>query len=597
MNRRSFLTASLGSAAALGMASTALGKSTDAAKAYDWRTNQRLRKALNPGPVAVETGLEEYNPGENLDKADAAHLLRRVGYNVNPTDAAFVQNMSAAAVVDYLLNSDAFDAPEAPEFEEFQLLTRQELAELTEEERIQYQNDVVRSQINNNRLLQAWWVHKFGFSGMTKTEGQTTPLYNPLRERMTLLLHDLYANEIMAVRFAELMYKQNETFRGHAFGDLRDLARRMVDDPAMLIYLNGNQNSKNRPNENFAREILELFTLGEGNYTEQDIIEAARTFTGWIVNQQTGQSSMIVNLHDFESKTMFGETYRYPATMEGALAEIDFVIGLIFAQRFADDAPEYAGRSIAAVHLAERLYKTFVYEHVDTNIVGQLTEMIEANDFDIAPALRALLSSAHFYDQEFRGAMIKSPTDFMIGIMHQFPMTGPTASPSEGVPGGRQTTNIWYLLSQNSNDPLTNGFLDALGEQVFNPPNVAGWPGYHEWINTATYPLRNYYSDLFADGIALNNGRVNYATIQVLDFGRQFPSFQTDGDALISEIAEYLLPFDLSDKQHGDMVEALVGNRDRAYEWPEKVLDEELAAEGMLNLIKAMMRLPEFQLA
>ncbi len=600
MDRRHFLSATLSATAATTLAGAAAAKANSTTKPDAWRRHSGLDKALNPRPLAVTTGLEEHKPGEMLSESDARHMLRRLGYQATPAELTKAMGMTAKEVIQHLLQSENYATPEAPEWETFEQLTRAELAELSPAEREAYQRMVNQVVQRNRALLQTWWMHKLANSSLDDQSTQEAPVYNPLREKMTFFFHNLYANELAVVNSPVYMHNQNVTFRAHAFGNGKSLARAMVSDPAMLRYLNGNQNTKGRPNENFAREILELFTLGEGNYSEFDIVEAARAFTGWVPGD-----GLVANLvparHDYGEKEMFGEKFRFPETVDGGIADTDKVIELIFSQSYADTGTVFDGKHVASVYLARRLYQYFVYQITDDGVIADLADIISANNFDLAPALSTLLSSAHFYDAEFHGAMLKSPLDFLVGIMRQFPMEGVPADYTETVSNGRQRFNIWLLLSVQSPQNSTNsGFSDALGLQLFNPPNVAGWPGHHDWINTATYPLRNGYSDLLTDGILIRSDRPDnpptvVAQVQALEFGRRYETFESDGDALIEGIARYLLPFDLSEAQHGDLIEALVGS-DKSYEWLEKVQDPEQATTGMRNLLKAIMRLPEFQL-
>lgn len=583
MDRRSFLTSGIGTTALATLAgSEALGAGAKSAAAHDWRHSPALHKALNPRPLGVTAGLEKYKPGEALGMNDARHLLQRACFQYSKADLEKAALMTADEALDHLLTGSGFDVPVAPDWADEKPLTRQELFELTKdmtpEEREEFQRQRNQQQLANGGELQAWWAKILMSSSFDNSSQGERPVYNALREKMTFFWHNHFTSELQVVRLPQYMYMQNAWQRENAFGNFRQLARESVTDPAMVVYLDSNTNVVGRPNENFAREILELFTMGEGNYTEFDIVEAARAFTGWQVSGL--ESTFVPLLHDFDAKTFMGETFRFERSPEGGVADTDKIIELIFAQTFAASGSPYDGKNITAVFLAKKLYRYFVYEHVDDTLVAAMADELLANNFDLAPVLKTLLTSAHFFDPEFRGAMIKNPLDLMFGMLHQVPM--------EGLPyedeGSRRSLSGTFV-----------GYAAALGLILLDPPNVAGWPGYREWINTVTFPQRNFYTDAMATGFQFGRPPARVGAL-AWQFANQFASFTTTVEEFVDEVAAFLLPFPLSDNQRADLVQqTLLGAPD--YEWQNVAANEETANPRIQNLLREVMRLPEYQLA
>lgn len=270
-------------------------------------------------------------------------------------------------------------------------------------------------------------------SQMVRTEGF-------LREKMTLFWHDHFASETKNPYFAQ---RQNNLFREHALGSFKDLLFAVSKDQVMLKYLNNQQNRKQSPNENFAREVMELFTLGRGNYTEKDIKEAARAFTGWGFNRQ-GDFIFRSNWHDYDKKTVFGQTERFDGKD---------ILNLLLKQKQT------------AKYITTKIYQYFVNQVVDETHITQLSTIFYESDYDIKTLLRAIFVSSWFYDDQHIGKRIKSPIEIIVGLQRTF-----------------------YMQFQDAMAPL---FIQkALGQILFKPPNVAGWPDGKAWIDSSTLMFR-----------------------------------------------------------------------------------------------------------
>jgi uncharacterized protein (DUF1800 family) len=245
------------------------------------------------------------------------------------------------------------------------------------------------------------------------------------------------------------MYRQNVLLRRHALGNFGDLLHAIARDPAMVIYLDNASNRKGQPNENFAREVMELFTLGEGHYTEGDVKEAARAFTGWGIEPDRGEFVFRARAHDDGVKTVLGRTGK----LDG-----DAVLGILLAQ------PQ------TAELIAAKLWREFVSPEPDPAEVARIARVLRDSGYEMRPALRALLTSDAFYAPGSRAALIKSPVELVAGTLRQFGFT--TGEPLPFVLG-----------------------VAALGQNLFAPPNVRGWPGGEMWINSTTLLARKAFLD------------------------------------------------------------------------------------------------------
>lgn len=266
------------------------------------------------------------------------------------------------------------------------------------------------------------------------------PKESALLERMTFFWHGHFACK---PDFGKLGIQYLNTLRKHALGNFRDMVLAIAQDPAMIRYLNNQQNRKEKPNENFARELMELFTLGRGNYTEKDIKEAARAFTGWSSDLR-GDYIFRPMWHDYGSKTFFGKT--------GPFDGKD-IINIIL------EKPE------TAQFIVRKIYRHFVNDQVDETLVSALSKQFYQSGYDIGKLMQSIFSSDWFYADKNRGSRIKSPIEFTAGLMRS--------------------------VELKFDQPMGMLFIQrALGQILFNPPNVAGWPGGKTWIDNSTLMLR-----------------------------------------------------------------------------------------------------------
>ena len=290
-----------------------------------------------------------------------------------------------------------------------------------------------------------------------------------LKGRMIFFWLNHFVTELDTYNYAPYLFQYYRTAELHALGNFKDLVRAMGLTPAMLFYLNGFQNTNTEPNENYARELYELFTLGEGNgYTQDDIVETSKALTGYNLSASPG-GPIIFNTNTFYNgdKTIFGQTGNW---------NYHDVIDILFQER----------GPLIAQHISRKLYRYYVSPDIDimieTNIITPMAQTMVDNDFELIPVLKQLFKSAHFFDQNANGVLIKSPFDLIFQFVNE--------------------TNFSY------NSELMEAFVyyaAVLGQTMFNPPDVAGWQGDQAWIGTSTITgrwalFRAYLTLLFDSG-------------------------------------------------------------------------------------------------
>ena len=284
----------------------------------------------------------------------------------------------------------------------------------------------------------------------------------PLREKITLFWHNHFATSIAKVQSADLMYQQNCLLRTHALGKFGPFLQAMSKNEAMLMWLDSNSNVKGKPNENYARELMELFSLGVGNFTEKEIREAARAFTGWHTSLNGFQFNS--SLHDDGTKTVLGKTGKW----DGA-----DVVRIVLEQ------------PAAARFIVRKLYQFLIGESVipPNAFIEPLCDQFRKSDYDIKGLVKTMLGSRHFYSDHAFRQRIKSPVEYVVGAV--------------------QAIYRHYEERDPDYSPLLHGVLvshlSAMGQSLFAPPNVKGWPGARTWLNTSTMLER----DNFAGALAL----------------------------------------------------------------------------------------------
>ncbi len=399
-----------------------------------------LIAATMPLLAAAQSGPLRPLPKALWTEDCAAHLLRRAGFGGTPGEVAQLAAAGPDVAVDTLVGFASYAyAPDEPPLSTLVLSEpdRKALRKMSTEERRAYQQRRRRAEIRAHRDVRYWWVAR-----LVESPRQ-------LEERMTLFWHGHFTSGAREVRRAEFMYEQNKLLRRHALGSFRTLLNEISRDRAMLVYLDNARNNKHRPNENYARELLELFTLGAGHYAESDIKAAARAFTGWTFDGD--EFVLRSRWHDDGNKRFLGRSGRFDG--------ID-IINIILDQR------------ACSLFLARKLLEHFCQPEPSRGLVERLAAQIRRHDYQLRPVLRVLFRSSAFYDDTARGSLVKSPVDLIVGTARQL-----------GVP-------IHDL-------PAAERALASLGQELMQPPNVKGWDGGMLWITSATlYQRYNYVGGL-----------------------------------------------------------------------------------------------------
>ena len=389
-----------------------------------------------------------------------------------------------------------------------------------------------------------------------------------LREKLALLWHDHFATGHEVYRHAAFAVEYLTFLREHAVGPFRPLLQGIGTRPAMLRFLDNEQNEAGNLNENYAREILELFSMGliapdgSPNYTQGEIVEAARALTGWTIDDANVRARFQGSRYDNGLKTIFGRRGRW---------DHDDLVDLIFEER---------GASVAHF-LAGKLYAWFVHPVPNAGVVAALADVLVQTGFDVPAALKALLSSAHFHDPSVVGARLKTPMELLVGLQRELGLT-----PSQDV------------LEQ------FREVSESLGQEVLNPPSVEGWPGYDDpleyraWVTTGTIPERRGISEaaIFGDG--------PFPEVDPLPLVEQL-SDRFDPYRLTRDLAAHLLAVPLTDAAADELAEQTVldgvpmsyTREERQGFWTEIVVSSEpIARDRLRQLLAALVNLPEYQL-
>lgn len=476
----------------------------------------------------------------------AAHLLNRAGFGGPPSEIEHLAALGPEQAVGQLLDYERVpDNPTHPEWakpDPTRAERFQELRKASEEERRQVRREEQRTQRQRFVELQGWWLER-----MSTTS-------RPLEEKMTLFWHGHFATSFVKVRDAYLMWLQNDLFRRQATGNWLELLVGVSRDPAMLLWLDQAQSRKQHPNENFARELMELFTLGEGHYTEQDVTEAARAFTGWGYDRVRQEFLWRPFQHDQGAKTVL--------SMTGDLDGNDVLAAIV--------AQPQAARFITA-----KLWQFFAGNPPSPELNEALAGVFRESGNEFKPVLRDLFLSEEFYAPDVIRHQVKSPTQWLVGSVRV--LERPIPPP--------------FVCSR-----LTSN----LGQELFAPPNVKGWDGGLAWITTNSLLARyNQAALLVYGGPALIR---NLAKTERSMMDRPILNRLAQSRAGSVDVERILTPAERADKeqliaalQRRLLQSKLNSEQDRAL---REFLDArgDLDTDDILGAIRLVMCTPEFQL-
>jgi uncharacterized protein (DUF1800 family) len=531
--------------------------------------------------TSLRSGLRRYK-GE-WTPVQAAHLLRRTLFGAPQDDIRWFLRKSPKKAVRILLerseqtpappinnyNDDKYTDPDIAPGADWTVATKYD-------------------GMNNGRRrnsFKSWWF------GLMLGQDRS------IREKMVLFWHNHFVTESNSVDNAFFCYRYNAMLRQHALGNFRTLVRAVTAEPAMLRYLNGYASTKKAPDENYGRELQELFTVGKGpdsHYSESDVKAAARVLTGYTLNYKTYTVAYDPNRHDQGDKqfSAFYDNHLIPG-MKGkeAEAEVDQLIDMILS------------REEVSKFICRKLYRFFVYHDIDEsterNVIAPLAKLFRKKGYEIRPVLETLLGSQHFFDAANYGGMIKSPVDFIVGLCREFKVPFPVAT---------EYVDQYGLWEQVRNQAA------AMQQNIGDPPNVAGWQAYYQtpefdklWISSDTLPKRNQFSDRMVNNGFMRNGKK--AGIDVLVFAAGLPDPQ-DPDRLVADSVQALLAVALPSEQlqvikTSILLSGLVGiNSDHYWTtaWqacqnnPDDKVNRNAVINKLKNLYRHLMELPEYQL-
>ena len=433
-------------------------------------------------------------PEKLWDRKMAAHLLDRAGFGGTPAEIDVLVGMGLENAVNSFIkaddDSDLFPRSELLMPEQRLLYKQREKAAATEDERREVRRELGKVEGASMLDLRLWWLNRMRYTAA------------PLQEKATLFWHGHFATSNQKVNDSYLMWQQNDTLRRYALGKFPDMLKAMSRDPAMIRWLDLGDSRKNHPNENFAREVMELFSLGEGHYTEKDIQESARAFTGYRVNYEKGQFHFQEKDFDSGAKTFFDKTGPWTG---------DDIIDAIVAQ------PQ------CARFIGKKLWVFFVAENPSEETLGGIAELLISNGYDIGATLSTIFRSAAFYSPKVVHHQIKGPVQWMI-----------------------QTTKMLEIPLPDSR--VLENSLSALGQVVFAPPKVKGWDGGRSWISASSLLYRYNLAAYLLSGKAriLGGGNTKTAVIPLETIAPG--SVRTGSDQLLDHLAFRIFNFPLPAK-------------------------------------------------
>ncbi len=517
------------------------------------------------------------------NEAATRHLLKRTQFGATRVSIKQFQALGLSASLNVLLD-DSASMPEPPvkEYNPSSATTPDTLI-LAGQTWVNDPNNDGTIHSLRRTSFKRWWA------GQMINQGAS------IREKMTLFWHNHFSTEMNDVGNSQYIYKHHNLLRTHALGNFRNLVKLVTLDQAMLVYLNGQNNNKTAPDENYAREIQELFVIGKGPgaaFTEADVKAAARVLTGWRNNSTTLTSYFDANRHDTGNK-QFSAFYgnRLIAGKTGATGgeqELNEMLDMLFAN------------NEVALFICRRLYTWFIHYNItpeiESAIIVPMADIFRKNNYEIKPVLRALLGSTHFFDLQNRGCQIKSPVDMLIGFFREMEVR---------FPGADQYPIQYGLWNQVMN------YLSNLQQNPGDPPDVSGWKAYYQepgfykyWINTDTLPKRIQYLDtLVTTGYTFSGFKI------VVDGAAWVKLCKAPGDPnqLIDDLCEYLLGVNISSSHKAQLKrDILLAGQAEDYYWttawdtyvaaPSQAANTKHVTTAITTLIKYLVDLPEYQL-
>jgi uncharacterized protein (DUF1800 family) len=536
-------------------------------------------EASPKSPRNILSGISPYvGPFDRLAKL---HLLKRTMFGASPSDINHFSTLTLSQAVEELINPTVpLPSPPLNDYN----------ANVSDPAVPAWQtwvnNQTTDGSVNFQRRnsLRKWWA------GLMINQDRS------IREKMTLFWANHWGTELTVISNAILGYRHHETLRRDALGNFKTMVKDITIDAGMLVYLNGFLNTNTAPDENYAREIQELFTVGKdpvtnlAPYAEEDVKAAARVLTGWRINTTTGNSYFDAARHDGTNKVFsafYGNRVITGRSGASGATETDELIDMLFL------------KEETSKHIVRKLYRWFVYYEIDANteqlVIEPLAQIFRQSNYEIKPVLRALFNSEHFFDSLNRGCMIKSPCDMLIGHLREFEVQFPVSTD---------------LVSNYGHWNFIRNSLAVMTQNLGDPPDVSGWPAYYQqpqfheiWINHDTLPKRNQLTDyLIGSGHSNNSTRIQTDAVR---FAATLPD-PSNPDKLIEDSINILLGLSISISSRNKLkTDFLLSGQSSDYYWTN-AWDAYVANPSQANintvntrlkgLFKYLMNLAEYQL-
>ncbi|HYM93915.1 MAG TPA: DUF1800 domain-containing protein, partial [Chitinophagaceae bacterium] len=493
-------------------------------------------------PSRPTSGIDPY--AGSWTQNEVTHLLKRTMFGAKKNDLDYFLTKTVSQAVDELL------APSAP----FPSPPLNDYSPGTPDPSVAAGTTWINNPTNDGTLNNArrssfkkWWT------GVMLNQDRS------IREKMTLFWANHFGTETVTIAISHFIYNHNALLRQNALGNFRQLIKSVTVDPGMLRYLNGYLNTASAPDENYGRELQELFTIGKdpvnnlAPYAEDDVKKAARVLTGWRINGNTFVSYFDSTRHDTTNKqfsSFYNNTIITGRTGPNGALETDDLLDMIFAK---DEVSAF---------IVRKLYRWFVYYKIDdaaeTNVIQPLAAIFRSNNYDIKPVLSTLLKSEHFFDVLNQGCQIKSPVDHVISCMREFEVVFP-----DPVTQYADAYGMWNYIYNWS---------VSMNQNIGDPPNVSGWPAYYQtpsfyelWINSDTLPKRNRFTDTMINSGYTRNGKK--IIINAVAFTQLLPN-PGDPNALIDDTLAILYRLSLSSQTKQTIKEQiLLSNQTQDYYW------------------------------
>ena len=545
--------------------------------------------AIGTSPTRTQSGINPYTGPWTVN--EVIHLLKRTMFGATKPDVDFFKAMTMSQAVDALLNVPLAQFTPPPPLKNYTNSVDPADPDIAVAAGQTWVNtNTTDGSVNSQRVLsyRNWWM------------GQMINQDKNILEKLTLFWHNHFSTETDVIGRAIWCYQNNVVLRKNALGNFKQFVKEVTVNTGMLVYQNGYLNTNTAPDENYGRELQELFVVGKGSnnatqgYAEADVKAAAKVLTGWQVNGTTNTSVFTSSRHDSTNK-IFSSFYNNTVITgrTGATAG-DLEVNDLLTMLFSINDP--------SLHICRKLYRWFVYYEIDAateaNVIAPLAQIFRTNNYEIKPVLETLLKSEHFFDVLNQGCLIKSPVDMLVGSCREFAVVFPSAA-TDYV----GAYNTWYLIN-------TQAF--TMQQYIGDPPNVAGWPPYYQqpqfyeiWINSDTYPKRNQFTDQMLGTGYTRSGKT--IKIDPTVFAKSLPN-PGDPNALITDSITYLFRLPLTQASRDQLKKDIIlGGQTNDNYWtnawtawianPNDTVNANIVKTKLKDLYQYLMKLAEYQLA